>query len=131
MYLIPNRCINLFHPKSPSSALGWLMKATAILLLDSLSIPTAISVQGFKSSIKHCGRDAYDVMEGECQYTFTAKSEVKHSGASKNFIQECKTTYARRINSWSRRLVDRIVSEEYKSKVKEPEIIIEYPENWW
>ena len=30
----------------------------------------------------------------------------------------------------SRRIVDKIISEECKSKAKDPEIIIEYPEDW-
>ena len=30
----------------------------------------------------------------------------------------------------SRRILDKIISEECKSKAKDPEIIIEYPEYW-
>lgn len=100
------------------------MKIIATLLLASLLISTAIRPQGFKNSIKHYSQENYDVMEGEYQYICIAKSEVKHSDANKDYIQECKITYARRIDSWSRELVDLMISEEYKSKVKEPEIII-------
>jgi len=107
-----------------------MMKATTTLLLASLLIPLSVNAQGFKNSIKQCSREVYDLIEGEHRYTCVTKSEVKHSDSKKDYIEECKTTYARRYDRWSRRLVDRIVNEECKSKAKEPEIIIEYPEDW-
>ena len=106
------------------------MKATTTLLLASLIIPIAVNAQGFKNSIKQCSREVYDLMDGEFRYICITKSEVKHSVSKKDYVEECKTTYARRYDRWSTRLVDRIVSEECKSKAKDPEIIIEYPEDW-
>ncbi len=107
-----------------------MMKATSTLLLASLFIPLSVNAQGYKNSIKQCSREVFDVMGGEYQYTCVTKSEVKHLDSKKDYIEECKTTYARIYDRWSRRLVDRVVNEECKSKAKEPEIIIEYPEDW-
>ena len=89
------------------------MKTAKALLLAFLIIPGTVNSQGLKSSIRQCSREVYDLIEGEYQY-----------------IEECKTTYVRRYESWSRRIVDRIVKEECQSKAKVPEIIIEYPEDW-
>ena len=105
------------------------MKAATALLLAFLIIPCTVNSQGLKSSIKQCSREVYDLIEGEYQYTCLTKSEVKHSDPKKDYIEECKTTYARRHEKWSRRFVDRIVNEECQSKAKVPEIIIEYPED--
>ena len=106
------------------------MKATTTLLLASLIIPIAVNAQGFKNSIKQCSREVYDLMDEEYRYTCITKSEVKHSDAEKDYIEECKTTYARRYDRWSRRLVVRIINEECKAKPKEPQITIEYPADW-
>lgn len=107
-----------------------MIKETANLLLASLVIPVAVIAQGLKSSIKQCGPEVYDAMEGENQYTCIIKSEVMHSDSTKSYIEECKITYSRKYERWSGRLVDRVVNEECTSKPKEPEIIIEYPEDW-
>ena len=106
------------------------MKVTTSLALVFMHIPIAVNAQGFKSSIKQCSREFYDVMEGAYHYVCITKSEVKHSDAEKDYIEECKTTYARRYDRWSRRLVDRIINEECKAKPKEPQITIEYPADW-
>ena len=106
------------------------MKTAKALLLAFLIIPGTVNSQGLKSSIRQCSREVYDLIEGEYQYTCLAKSEVKHSDSKKDYIEECMTTYVRRYESWSRRIVDRIVKEECQSKAKVPEIIIEYPEDW-
>ena len=107
-----------------------MIKETANLLLASLAIPVAVVAQGLKSSIKHCGPEVYDAMEGENQYTCITKSEVIHSDSTKGYIEECKITYSRKFERWSGRLVDRVVNEKCTSKTKEPEIIIEYPQDW-
>ncbi len=107
-----------------------MIKETANLLLASLVIPVAVVAQGLKSSIKQCGPEVYDAMEGESQYTCITKSELIHSDSTKGYIEECKITYSRKYERWSGRLVDRVVNEECTSKPKEPEIIIEFPENW-
>ena len=103
--------------------------STLILLL--LLIQDSVNAQGFKNSIRQCSREVYDLIEGEHQYVCITKSAVKQSEArGKVFIEECKTTYARRFDRWSRTLVERVVKEECTSKPKDPEIIIEYPEVW-
>jgi hypothetical protein len=107
-----------------------MLKATTALLLVYLIVPGTVHSQGFKSSIKQCSREVYDLMEGEFQYTCISKSEVTHPDAKKDYIEECKTTFARRYEKWSGRFVDRMVNEECKSKATKPEIIIEYPEDW-
>lgn len=106
------------------------MKETATLLLASLLIPTVMNAQGLKSSIKQCSREVFDLMLGEYRYICITKAEVKHSDSKKDYIEECKTTYARKYDSSSRRLWDKIVTKECNSKLKEHRIIIEYPENW-
>ena len=107
-----------------------MLKAITALLLVYLIVLGTVHSQGFKSSMKKCSREVYDLIEGEYQYTCLTKSEVKHSDSKKDYVEECKTTYVRRYESWSRRIVDRIVKEECQSKAKVPEIIIEYPEDW-
>ena len=107
-----------------------MIKETAKLLLASLVIPVAVVSQGLKSSIKQCDSEAYDAMEGENRYTCITKSEVMHSDATKDYIEECKITYSRKHEKWSGRLVGRVVNQECTSKTKEPEIIIEYPDDW-
>ena len=107
-----------------------MIKETANLLLASLVIPVAVIAQGLKSSIKQCGSEVYDAMEGENQYTCIIKSEVMHSDSTKSYIEECKITYSRKYERWSGRLVDRVVNEECTSEPKEPEIIMEYLEVW-
>ena len=106
-----------------------LSLSTLILLL--LLIQDSVNAQGFKNSIRQCSREVYDLIEGEHQYVCMTKSAVTQSEArGKVFIEECKTTYARRFDRWSRPLAERVVKEECTSKPKDPEIIIEYPEVW-
>ncbi len=107
-----------------------MIKEAANLLLASLVIPVAVVAQGLKRSIKKCGPEVYDAREGENQYTCITKSEVIHSDSAKGYIEECKITYSRKFERWSGRLIDRVVNEKCTSKTKEPEIIIEYPEDW-
>jgi hypothetical protein len=106
------------------------MKAATALFLAFLIIPGTVNPQGLKSAIKQCSREVYDLIEGEYQYTCFTESEVKPSNSKKDYIEECKTTYARRYEKWSGKFVDRIVNEECRSKAKVPVIIIEYPEDW-
>ena len=106
-----------------------LSLSTLILLL--LVMQDSVNAQGFKNSIRQCSREVYDLIEGEHQYVCITKSAVTQSEArGKVFIEECKATYARRFDRWSRTLVERVVKEECTSKPKDPEIIIEYPEVW-
>ena len=106
-----------------------LSLSTLILLL--LLIQDSVNAQGFKNSIRQCSREVYDLIEGEHQYVCITKSVVTQSEAREEvFIKECKTTYARRFDRWSRTFVERVVQEECTSKSKDPEIIIEYPEVW-
>ena len=103
-----------------------LSLSTLILLL--LVMQDSVNAQGFKNSIRQCSREVYDLIEGEHQYVCITKSAVTKSEArGKVFIEECKTTYARRFDRWSRTLVERVVKEECTSTPKDPEIIIEYP----
>ena len=103
--------------------------STLILLL--LVMQDSVNAQKFKNSIRQCSREVYNLIEGEHQYVCIAKSAVTQSEArGKVFIEECKTTYARRFDKWSRTLVERVVKEECDSTPKDPEIIIEYPEAW-
>ncbi|KZR78212.1 hypothetical protein PMIT1323_00383 [Prochlorococcus marinus str. MIT 1323] len=91
----------------------------------------SVNAQGFKNSIRQCSREVYNLIEGEHQYVCMTKSAVTQLGArEKVFIEECKTTYARRFDRWSRTFVERVVKEKCTSKPKDPEIIIEYPEVW-
>ena len=106
-----------------------LSLSTLILLL--LVMQDSVNAQGFKNSIRQCSREVYDLIKGEHQYVCITKSAVTQSEArGKVFIEECKTTYARRFDRWSRTLVERVVKEECNSRPKDPEIIIEYPEVW-
>ena len=106
-----------------------LSLSTLILLL--LVMQDSVNAQGFKNSIRQCSREVYNLIEGEHQYVCITKSAVTQSEAiGKVFIEECKTTYARRFDTWSRTFVERVVKEECTSKPKDPEIIIEYPEAW-
>ena len=106
-----------------------LSLSTLILLL--LVMQNSVNAQGFKNSIRQCSREVYNLIEGEYQYLCITKSAVTQSEArGKVFIEECKTTYARRFDRWSRILVERVVKEECISKPKDPELIIEYPEDW-
>ena len=103
--------------------------STLILLL--LVMQDSVNAQGFKNSIRQSSQEVYDLIEGEHQYVCITKSAVTQSEArGKVFIEECKTTYARRFDRWSRTFVERVVKEECTSKPKDPEIIIEYPEVW-
>ena len=91
----------------------------------------SVNAQGFKNSIRQCSREVYNLIEGEYQYLCITKSAVTQSEArGKVFIEECKTTYARRFDRWSRTSGERVVKEECSSKPKDPQIIIEYPEVW-
>ena len=104
-----------------------LSLSTLILLL--LVMQDSVNAQGFKNSIRRCSREVYDLIEGEYQYVCITKSAVTQSEArGKVFIEECKTTYARRFDRWSRTFVERVVKEECTSKPKDPERIVEYPE---
>ena len=106
-----------------------LSLSTLILLLSVLQ--NSVNAQEFKNSIRQCSREVYDLIEGEHQYVCITKSAVTQSEArGKVFIEECKTTYARRFDRFSRTLVERVVKEECTSKPQDPEIIIEYPEVW-
>ena len=106
-----------------------LSLSTLILLL--LVMQESVNAQGFKNSIRQCSREVYNLIEGEHQYVCITKSAVTQSGArGKVSIEECKTTYARRFDRWSRTLIERVVKEECNSKPKDPEIIIEYHEVW-
>ena len=106
-----------------------LSLSTLILLL--LVIQDSVNAQGFKNSIRQCSPEVYDLIKGEHQYLCITKSAVTQSEArGKVFTEECKTTYARRFDRWSRTLVKRVVKETCSSKPKDPEIIIEYPEVW-
>ena len=94
-------------------------------------LQNSVNAQEFKNSIRQCSREVYDLIEGEHQYVCITKSAVTQSEARRKvFIEECKTTYARRFDRLSRTLVERVVKEECNSKPKDPEIIIEYPEAW-
>ncbi|KZR70648.1 hypothetical protein PMIT1313_00302 [Prochlorococcus marinus str. MIT 1313] len=106
-----------------------LSLSTLILLL--LVMQDGVNAQGFKNSIRQCSVEVYNLIEGEHQYVCITKSALTQSEArGKVFLEECKTTYARRLDRWSRTLVEKVVKEECTSKPKDPEIIIEYPKVW-
>ena len=105
--------------------------ALSALILLLLVMQDSVNAQGFKNSIRQCSREVYDLIKVEHQYVCMTKWAVTQSEARRKvFIEECKTTYARRFDRWSRTLVERVVKEECSSKPKDPEIIIEYPEVW-